>query len=58
MPRMPVDAMAVGVFGHLDADERVWARDEDCYSVFHALSAALGHLSPAAADDRRAVCGR
>lgn len=51
MPAPAVAALAVGVFGDLDADERIHAFEGDCYSAFHALSALMGHLSSARAGD-------
>jgi hypothetical protein len=51
VPTTRVDALAVGVFGLLDADESVHSSGEDCYSAFRALSSAVGILSSADADD-------
>ncbi|MCD2186612.1 hypothetical protein [Actinomycetospora soli] len=45
--------MAVGVFGHLAADESLYARDDDCYSTFYSLSGVLGQLVSANANDPR-----
>lgn len=50
VPAIQVGSIALGVYGHLDANEHVYALEEDCYSAFHSLSAATGHLNHERAD--------